>query len=435
MLLCPGGHVVTQDPQNNCEFGPCPTSASSMVAASSAATDESDDPIPTAAPSTTVPASGASMSLVAATAGTSPPTADDSSTALAATSVDASTFYCGYSLDQVNEHCQSAKPCPHQCDDECDGMEVCISGTICGSISTPAYTVVTTPSDDALCDELCLEALPNDFCPSNLILPNCLDVGLGEVCEANGECGTDDELNNCGTYDVYARVVCGFAMPSQGELMRSTTSPTPSSVLADSTALLSSASPVPVTPKQSPIIVTASPTTQPFAAAAILAVAQTSVPTINVVATPGTNDTSTTTQVASSAGSPTVSIADAIANATANANATQPSSSLQEYESNVAAAFTFDRDQGGGGTNEAASTAADGASVSGSGEWYDTDNGEPPGDSGGVWETPTVSDGGWNFDTAYFQAPISSGILSGRISFCDPMLIMVGMMTVVAFAC
>jgi hypothetical protein len=129
-----------------------------------------------------------------------------------------------------------------------------------------------------------------------------------------------------------------------------------------------------------------------------------------------------------------VSIADAIANATANANATQSSSSLPEYESNVAAAFTFDRDQGSGGTNEAASTAADGASVAGSGEWFNTDNGESPGDSDGVWEAPTVSDGGWNFDTAYFQAPISSGIPSWRNSFYDPMLIIVGMMTVVVFA-
>ena len=431
VLFCPGGHIVTQDPSNNCEFGPCPTTASSMVASSSAASDESDNPVPTATPSMTVPASDAS--LMTETAGTPSPTADDSLTVQSETSVDASTFYCGYSLDQVNDNCQSAKPCPYQTDDECDGMEVCLSGTSCGSMSTSANMMATTPSEDTLCDELCLEALPTEFCPSNLALPNCLEVGLGEVCEANGECGTDDKLNNCGTYDIYARVVCGFATPSQGELMRSTTSPTPS-VPVDSTALLLSASPASATPKQSPLVVTVSPTPPPLAAAVTLIVAQTSAPTINVAASPGTNDTLTTTQVASSAGSLTVSIADAIANATANANATQSSSSLPEYESNVAAAFTFDRDQGSGGTNEAASTAADGASVAGSGEWFNTDNGESPGDSDGVWEAPTVSDGGWNFDTAYFQAPISSGIPSWRNSFYDPMLIIVGMMTVVVFA-
>ena len=435
VLFCPGGQAVTQDPNNNCEFGPCPTSASSMVAASSAATDESDDPIPTAKPSMTVPASDASMSLMTATAGTPSTTADDSLTVPSETSVDASTFYCGYSLDQVNDNCQSAKPCPYQTDDECDGMEVCISGTSCGSMPASANTMATTPSEDALCDELCLDALPTEFCPSNLALPNCIEVGLGEVCEANGECGTDDKLNNCGTYDVYARVVCGFAAPSQGELMRLTASPTPS-VPVDSTALLLSASPVSVTPKQSPLVVTVSPTPPPLAAAVTLIVAQTSAPTINVAALPGNSDTSlATTQAASSAGSPTVSIADAIANATDSANATQSSSSLQEYESNVATAFTFDRDQGSGGTNEAASTAADGASVAGSGEWFNTDNGESPGDSDAVWEAPTVSDGGWNFDTTYFQAPISSGIPSWRISFCDPMLIIIGMVTVVAFAC
>ena len=425
VLLCPGGLIVTQDPSNNCEFGPCPITASSMVAASSsAATDESDDPVPTATPSMTEPASDASMSLMTATAGTPSPTADNSLTVQSETSVDSSTFYCGYSLDQVNDNCQSAKPCPFQTDDECDGMEVCLSGTSCGSMSTSANTMANTPSEDTLCDELCLEALPTEFCPSNLALPNCLEVGLGEVCEANGECGTDDKLNNCGTYDIYARVVCGFAIPSQGELMRSTTSPTPS-VPVDSTALLLSASPVSLTPKQSPLVVTVSPTPPPLAAAV----------SINGAASPDTNDTLITTQVASSAGSPTVSIADAIANATANANATQSSSSLQEYESNVAAAFTFDRDQGSGGTNEAASTAADGVSIAGSGEWFNTDNGESPGDSDGVWEEPTVSDGGWNFDTAYFEAPISSGISSWRISFCDPMLIIVGLMAFVAFAC
>ena len=63
---------------------------------------------------------------------------------------------------------------------------------------------VTTVVDDmVLCKELCLEALPSDFCPEDPVLPNCLEVDVGQVCEAAGECGTD-KLNNCGTYDVYA---------------------------------------------------------------------------------------------------------------------------------------------------------------------------------------------------------------------------------------
>lgn len=319
--FCPGGHVVHQDPQNNCEFDPCPTSASSMVAASAAA-DEFDDLVPTAMPST------------------STPTSDASETA--------------------------------------------------------------TPPIEELCDELCLEKLPTELCPTNLTLLNCLEAGLGELCEANGECGTDDKLNNCGTYDVYARVVCGFDTPSQGELMRLTTSPTPS-----------------VPP-------------QPLAAAVTSTVAPAPVPNPNAASD------------ASSAGnptSPTVSIADAIANATANANATQSSSSslqgpsmppIQEYESNVAAAFTFDRDQGSGGTNEAASATEDGSSVVGSDEWYDSGIGESSGNPDGAWEAP---DGGWDFDTSYFERPISSSIPSWRISLCGAMLIIVEMMTIVLFAC
>jgi hypothetical protein len=72
----------------------------------------------------------------------------------------------------------------------------------------------STPSEDTLCDERCLKALPTEFCPLNLALPNCLEVGLGEVCEANGRCGTDDKLNNCGTYDISDKVLCGFATPN-----------------------------------------------------------------------------------------------------------------------------------------------------------------------------------------------------------------------------
>jgi hypothetical protein len=34
------------------------------------------------------------------------------------------------------------------------------------------------------------------------------------LCEANGECGTDDKLNNCGTYDISDKVLCGFATPN-----------------------------------------------------------------------------------------------------------------------------------------------------------------------------------------------------------------------------
>jgi hypothetical protein len=400
VFVCPGGHIVSQDPGNNCEFEPCPTSASSMVS-DSTATDEPDDTTPTAMPSAYIPTSDAPTSITTATSETYSPTAVDvSSTALPeASDDDASTYYCGFSLDQVNDNCQSAKPCPSLADDECDGLEVCISGTGCGSID--ADVITTSPPVEESCDELCLEVLPTEFCPSDLILPNCLEVGLGEVCEGSGECGTNDKLNNCGTYDVYARVVCGFDTPSQGELMRSTTAPSPSV----STALMLLSTP----PTKSPLAIAVSPTALSLDDGVMLT------------------------------GAP-VGIADAIANATANANATQSSSSsvqgpssppIQEYQSsNVAAAISFDRDQGSGGTNEASLTNE----AVESGEWFDGSGGGSSGESDGIWEAPSVSDGGWNFDTAYFEKSTSSGIRSRRIPFRDATLKILGTMFMVLYA-
>jgi hypothetical protein len=50
-------------------------------------------------------------------------------------------------------------------------------------------------------------------------LPNCLNIEIGHICEASGECATDDSLNNCQTFDVYVRVECGGDTPTQGSLM------------------------------------------------------------------------------------------------------------------------------------------------------------------------------------------------------------------------
>ena len=54
---------------------------------------------------------------------------------------------------------------------------------------------------------------------SNTCIPHGCDenVPLGEICEANGECGSDNRLNNCGflkfhgyttILDIYRRVDC-----------------------------------------------------------------------------------------------------------------------------------------------------------------------------------------------------------------------------------
>ena len=70
------------------------------------------------------------------------------------------------------------------------------------------------PSLQGRCDAgqscgLCLVAVGPSECPSNPNIANCLSVGLGELCEGDGECGTGNGLNNCGGYDVYRKSANG----------------------------------------------------------------------------------------------------------------------------------------------------------------------------------------------------------------------------------
>ena len=78
------------------------------------------------------------------------------------------------------------------------------------------------------CSEMCFKPLNPDECPScdPVILPSCSNTTLeiGALCESDGECGLDDQLNNCeGTFDVYRRVSCsrpGVCMPREdGEII------------------------------------------------------------------------------------------------------------------------------------------------------------------------------------------------------------------------
>ena len=55
------------------------------------------------------------------------------------------------------------------------------------------------------------ECPPNNFSPSNpFFLPNCFNVNLNDLCEGDGECGTNHFLNNCqcGIFkcDVYRKI-------------------------------------------------------------------------------------------------------------------------------------------------------------------------------------------------------------------------------------
>lgn len=60
----------------------------------------------------------------------------------------------------------------------------------------------------------CLVAIAGSDCPDpsgspqNLdALPNCIDAEFGMLCEGDGECGTSDQLSNCGyNYDVYKKI-------------------------------------------------------------------------------------------------------------------------------------------------------------------------------------------------------------------------------------
>jgi hypothetical protein len=67
------------------------------------------------------------------------------------------------------------------------------------------------------CTDICFEPLDPNQCPScdPVILPKCSDpMEVYDLCEADGECGLDDQLNNCeGSFDVYRRVPCTFPAP------------------------------------------------------------------------------------------------------------------------------------------------------------------------------------------------------------------------------
>ncbi|KAL7526970.1 hypothetical protein ACHAXR_001734, partial [Thalassiosira sp. AJA248-18] len=84
--------------------------------------------------------------------------------------------------------------------------------------SPPTASPTTGPppslSPITLCsNQSCLTPISSLECPpvSSPNLPSCLDVEIGELCDADGECDTDQFLNNCGLEDVYRRIDCAVA--------------------------------------------------------------------------------------------------------------------------------------------------------------------------------------------------------------------------------
>jgi hypothetical protein len=57
------------------------------------------------------------------------------------------------------------------------------------------------------CDESQLVPVAPADCPnSGADIEDCATVGIGDICEGDGECGTDNSLDNCGTWhDVYRK--------------------------------------------------------------------------------------------------------------------------------------------------------------------------------------------------------------------------------------
>jgi M6 family metalloprotease-like protein len=67
------------------------------------------------------------------------------------------------------------------------------------------------PQSTSICANRCLEEISSSLCPPNpWELPGCQQVNVGELCDANGKCGSNQLLNNCPPFDVYRRVDCNI---------------------------------------------------------------------------------------------------------------------------------------------------------------------------------------------------------------------------------
>ena len=92
--------------------------------------------------------------------------------------------------------------------------------TAAPTTAVPTISTPPSPVPTPLCGHLVPLAPGSIECPDNPDLPNCEDVGCGELCEGDGECGTDNHLNNCDSkvntdwgFDMY-RKHCVLPTPS-----------------------------------------------------------------------------------------------------------------------------------------------------------------------------------------------------------------------------
>lgn len=343
---CSDGSVVRQDPNNNCEFEPCPEDE---ITVNDASISEADTSMPSESTET------------------SPPTED----------------LAELITDEPTTSPITSPPT---------------------AMPSGAATMATTSGAES-CDDLCLEVLPSAYCPTNTNMPNCLEVGLGEVCAANGECATDDKLNNCDTFDIYVRVVCGFDTPSQGQLMNGTVVETTTSEVASSVTQLPTMPPSlteslttnsPTTPSTENLSSAATSTTSKTSSSSSLSTASSSEedsPVVIVDAIAANNNASTTTT--------TLAQGSVSANTTATTTTTTTTTD---------GGFQYDRGYGaGGGVDNAAAPPHEEPAAQ---VWYTMpEEGEGDTNANEGWPPADSYEGGDL--TAYFQkSAATTSILS-----------------------
>jgi len=112
--------------------------------------------------------------------------------------------------------------------DNCGGYDIYLKGTAAASTTTTPTTTTTTTTTAATlgCDDgLPLTPVAPEDCPAEVNIAQCSAVSDGELCEGDGECGTDTRLDNCGGYDIYLKGTAAASTTTTPTT--TTTAPTP----------------------------------------------------------------------------------------------------------------------------------------------------------------------------------------------------------------
>ena len=124
-----------------------------------------------------------------------------------------SSFDAGLSCDTESLNCGDLCEGDSECDQVDDNLNNCPNLVLAGGI----YDMYRKVCDDCpgLNSDLGARIVPllSSDCPATSALPpagdarrcNGADIQCGETCESDGECGTSDDLNNCGNdgHDMY----------------------------------------------------------------------------------------------------------------------------------------------------------------------------------------------------------------------------------------